>query len=91
VIFTPSGEHIGPAQLALPTVYRAPSAVPNEHAFSIPLGKSLEEVKLAYIQAVLKSSSSFAEAARILGISTKTLWEIRKRYGIELSDESMLK
>jgi DNA-binding NtrC family response regulator len=91
VIFTPSGEHIGPTQLALPNVYRAPNAVPNEHVFSIPIGKSLEEVKLAYIQAVLKSSSSFAEAARILGISTKTLWEIRKRYGIELSDESMLK
>lgn len=89
VIFTPSGERIEPAQLSLSSTaqHAAATASRNGQTFCIPIGKSLEEVKLAYIQAVLKESTSFAEAAKTLGISAKTLWEIRKRHGIDLPNE----
>ncbi len=89
VIFTPAGSDVQPQQLML-TLPHAPTApVATAGAdFSIPMGKTLEEVKLAYIQAVLKQSSNYADAAKTLGISAKALWEIRKRYGIDTADES---
>lgn len=86
VIFTAPGEWIQPAQLGLSAVPFPPATsapAPSTPYFSIPLGTPLETVKLAYIQAVLKESRSFSEAAKLLGISTKALWEIRKRYNID--------
>jgi DNA-binding NtrC family response regulator len=45
---------------------------------------SLDEVEARYIAATLKHTrGNQTEAARILGISRKALWEKRKRYGIE--------
>ncbi|MCS7210597.1 MAG: sigma-54 dependent transcriptional regulator [Chloroherpetonaceae bacterium] len=82
VIFTAPGEWIQPAQLAL-SAAPMPAPVPSVPQFTIPIGTPLETVKLAYIQAVLKECSSFTEAAKMLGISTKALWEIRKRYNID--------
>lgn len=91
VIFTPAGECIDVSQITLPSIpYHMPTEE-NRRTFSIPIGKSLEEVRLAYIQAVLKESKSFSEASRILGISSKALWEIRKRYSIDLSNDPLAK
>ncbi len=45
---------------------------------------TLEEVERRYIQLILRhTKGNQTEAARILGISRKALWEKRKRYGIE--------
>ncbi len=45
---------------------------------------TLEEVERRYIAATLRHArGSQTEAARILGISRKALWEKRKRYGLE--------
>ncbi len=92
VIFTPAGECIDVEQITLPSIpYHAPSPSEDRRTFSIPIGKSLEEVRLAYIQAVLKESKSFSEASRILGISSKALWEIRKRYSLDLPNDTLAK
>jgi DNA-binding NtrC family response regulator len=50
-----------------------------------PLNRpTLEEVELRYIAATLQHvRGNQTEAARILGISRKALWEKRKRYGLE--------
>jgi DNA-binding NtrC family response regulator len=45
---------------------------------------TLEEVELRYIASTLQHvRGNQTEAARILGISRKALWEKRKRYGLE--------
>jgi DNA-binding NtrC family response regulator len=50
----------------------------------MPIGKSLDEVKIAYIKAVLNECNNhYSEAAKILDITPKALWEIRKRYNLE--------
>ena len=45
---------------------------------------TLEDVERRYIAATLRDvRGNQTEAARILGISRKALWEKRKRYGLE--------
>ncbi len=43
---------------------------------------SLEEVERAYVTRVLGQSSTFEEAAALLGIDLATLWRKRKRWGL---------
>jgi transcriptional regulator with PAS, ATPase and Fis domain len=43
---------------------------------------SLKEAERAYIQCVLKESTTLREAASKLGINTVTLWRKRKLYNI---------
>ncbi|MDX2129126.1 MAG: sigma-54 dependent transcriptional regulator [Chloroherpetonaceae bacterium] len=88
VIFTKAGDSITPEQIILSSSERIPKehqiqSKNEEPIFSIPIGKSLEEVKWSYIQAILNSGKSYGEAAKTLGISAKALWEIRKRNGYE--------
>ncbi|MEZ4701178.1 MAG: sigma-54 dependent transcriptional regulator [Rhodothermales bacterium] len=55
-----------------------------EDTFRFPSGGPLEELEKAYIKHILGSANaSYAEVARILGISKKTLWEKRKRYELD--------
>jgi DNA-binding NtrC family response regulator len=50
---------------------------------SVPLGASLEEVERRYLAAVLEAfPAALATVAERLGISRKTLWEKRRRYGL---------
>ena len=41
---------------------------------------SLEEVERAHVRLVLARSSTFEEAAELLGINLTTLWRMRKRW-----------
>jgi len=43
---------------------------------------SLEALKVWHVRRVILDSITYPEAARRLGVSTKTLWEIRRRYKI---------
>ena len=53
-------------------------------AFQFPMGRSLKELEKAYIQRTLETNdSSYADIASSLGISKKTLWDKRKRYGLD--------
>jgi two-component system, NtrC family, response regulator AtoC len=52
-------------------------------ALSLELGLMLEEVERRYIAATLEATAGeLDEVAQHLGISRKTLWEKRKRYGL---------
>ena len=50
----------------------------------IPLGANLEEVERRYLAAMLERTGpgELTELAATLGISRKTLWEKRRRYGL---------
>jgi DNA-binding NtrC family response regulator len=53
-------------------------------SFHFPEGASLEELERAYILHTLKGNdASYAQIARQLGISKKTLWEKRRRYDLD--------
>ncbi|NTW50565.1 MAG: sigma-54-dependent Fis family transcriptional regulator [Chlorobiales bacterium] len=91
VIFTPQGQSVTNIQItpAGSSHTEEKMVTSNGKLFSIPIGKPLEDVKLAYIQAVLKCyPKSYTDAAKVLGISAKSLWEIRKRYSLETNDEN---
>ncbi len=91
VVFSEDNHFITAKELALcEEPVSVASAMPHaecvatETLFTIPMGKSLQEVKLAYIKAVLSACNNHkTEAAKILNISPKALWEIRKRYNLE--------
>jgi len=58
---------------------------PLDERFGVVLdyGLTLEEVELRYLKAMLAfNTGELGELARRLGISRKTLWEKRKRYGL---------
>jgi len=58
-------------------------AFPESHRVSIDLGRTLEEVESAYLEATLAASQGdLARVAHGLGISRKTLWEKRRRLGL---------
>ena len=60
----------------------------GEGSFRFPSGASLEEVERAYILHTLKDNDeSYAQIARELGISKKTLWEKRRRYNLDAEVE----
>jgi two-component system response regulator AtoC len=96
VVFTENNHFVTAKELAL-LEERADTAWLTTHAekspaqtlsaekvFALPMGKSLEEVKLAYIKAVLNECKNhYSEAAKVLDITPKALWEIRKRYNLE--------
>ncbi len=55
----------------------------NGDAYPIPKNLTLADVEKAYIQATLAACGNhIQQAAEILGISRKNLWEKRKRYGL---------
>lgn len=81
-IFAP-GPYVGPDDLVIDPI---PSDAFHGAAdtFRFPGGATLEELEKAYIRHTLDASNaSYAEVARILGISKKTLWEKRKRYDLD--------
>ncbi|MDZ4700483.1 MAG: sigma-54 dependent transcriptional regulator [Rhodothermales bacterium] len=81
-IFAP-GARVTAADLVIDPV---PVEAFNESAdvFRFPSGGPLEELERSYIRHILGGSqASYAEVARVLGISKKTLWEKRKRYELD--------
>src|SRR5690606_18598728 len=55
----------------------------NGAALHLELGLTLEEVERRYMAATLeRSTTDLAETAHRLGISRKTLWDKRRRYGL---------
>ena len=54
-------------------------------------GSTLEDVEYEYIKHTLANNrnSSYADVAKLLGISKKTLWEKRKRYNLDAEIEEM--
>ena len=59
--------------------------------FRVRSGGSLEDLESAYIKHILHThrNTSYADVARLLGISKKTLWEKRKRYNLDAELEEM--
>ncbi len=57
---------------------------PQAPGFTLEYGLTLEEVERRYLEATLASTDGreLAEVAAELGISRKTLWEKRRRYGL---------
>lgn len=83
IAFTPNGEVIAPESLVFPSgdTFQKLKTETLENLFILPIGKSLEEVKVAYIQEILKRhGDNYTKASSILGISQKSLWELRKKY-----------
>ncbi len=57
--------------------------------FRFRSGGSLEDLEHEYIRHILSTTdTSYAEVARILGISKKTLWEKRRKYNLDEELES---
>ena len=57
--------------------------------FRFRIGGTLEELERDYILHMLKDwNASYAELARLLGISKKTLWDKRKRYNLDEAAEA---
>lgn len=93
VIFAENGQFITPVELIMidddissTTARYAPKSPEalQKKVFSAPIGRTLEDVKLDYIKAVLHDcGNKYTEAAKILDITPKALWEIRKRYRLE--------
>jgi transcriptional regulator with PAS, ATPase and Fis domain len=55
----------------------------REH-FPIPRGIPLSEAEKEYIRLTLEwTNYDYSKAAEILGITTKTLWEKRRKYGLK--------
>ncbi|MEM8486891.1 MAG: sigma-54 dependent transcriptional regulator [Bacteroidota bacterium] len=58
--------------------------------FRFESGGTLEDLEKQYIRHILETSdSSYAEVARVLGISKKTLWEKRKRYSLDEEEKNL--
>ena len=56
----------------------------SEGYYRFRTGGSLEDLEHGYIRHVLQSyDTSYAEVARMLGISKKTLWEKRKKFNLD--------
>lgn len=84
LIFTRAAEIDAPDLTLAP-----PSRIGELHAageaFQFPMGRSLKDLERAYIQRTLEDrpDTSYADIAGDLGISKKTLWDKRKRYGLD--------
>ncbi len=73
-------DEIGTAQLPL-ELFEDPTRLYHADAAGRP---TLEDVERRYIELVLRQvKDNQSEAARILGISRKALWEKRRRYGLK--------
>ena len=56
----------------------------SEGYYRFRTGGSLEDLEHGYIRHVLQEyDTSYAEVARMLGISKKTLWEKRKKFSLD--------
>ena len=66
-------------------------AASDADTFRFRAGASLEDLEYEYIKHTLANnrSSSYADVAKLLGISKKTLWEKRKRYNLDAEVEEM--
>ncbi len=66
-------------------------AASDADTFRFRAGASLEDLEYEYIKHTLANnrSSSYADVAKLLGISKKTLWEKRKRYNLDAEIEEM--
>jgi DNA-binding NtrC family response regulator len=72
----------GPLRIPLPTHGRPATGLPAT-GVAIPLGLTMEEVERRYISATLaENEAAQGQIATSLGISRKTLWEKRRRYGV---------
>ncbi|MBC8042054.1 MAG: sigma-54-dependent Fis family transcriptional regulator [Rhizobacter sp.] len=84
VIFTPNGQAIDAEQIVLTSVHPSAAVVEMNGNFTMPVGATMEDIKLAYVRAVLKKcDNKYSDAAAMLDISQKSLWEIRRRYGLD--------
>jgi DNA-binding NtrC family response regulator len=73
----------GPLEVTLPS---PPSVPAEEAAVVMPPGLTLEEVQTRYLVAALRRSrGDYAGLASRLGISRKTLWDKRRRLGLDVS------
>jgi DNA-binding NtrC family response regulator len=81
---TPGSSAEGPLEVTPPAVEHKPAAdAPTPDDMKFELGLTLEEVERRYITATLSDGrSELGELAQRLGISRKTLWEKRRRYGL---------
>ena len=63
----------------------------DEDTFRFRSGGTLEDIEYEYIKHILAThrNSSYADTAKLLGISKKTLWEKRKRYNLDAEIEEM--
>lgn len=70
-----------PEDLGLPAHIHRPEA---PRPFVVEPELSLVDLEIQYLAHLLREfpDRPFAETARILGVSTKTLWEKRRRYGL---------
>jgi DNA-binding NtrC family response regulator len=79
-----AGPSITPAELPLDGFLSGPDLI----ASAISRRWSLEELEKRYIREVLRQTgNNYSRAAEILGINRKTLFEKRKRFGLETRDE----
>jgi two-component system, NtrC family, response regulator AtoC len=71
----------GPLRVPAPVVYDDEASGP---VVALPLGMTLDEVERRYITATLEreEAGDLAGVAERLGISRKTLWDKRRRFGI---------
>jgi|tagenome__1003787_1003787.scaffolds.fasta_scaffold20989259_2 two-component system response regulator AtoC len=75
--------HRGGALEVRPPARDAAAHEAHGATLAVPLGASLEEVERRYLAAVLEAfPAALATVADRLGISRKTLWEKRRRYGL---------
>jgi NtrC-family two-component system response regulator AlgB len=73
------GDSVGPQHLMLTTKAPGSGGGPSP-GIGDPI--PLEQVEEQHIRAVLASTNSIDEAARVLGMDSVTLWRRRKKYGI---------
>lgn len=66
-------------------------AASDADTFRFRAGASLEDLEYEYIKHTLANNrnASYADVAKLLGISKKTLWEKRKRYNLDEEVEEM--
>jgi two-component system, NtrC family, response regulator AlgB len=69
------GDAVGPESLML-------AAKPQIAGISVGDPVPLEQLEEQHIRAILASTSSIDDAAKVLGMDTVTLWRRRKKYGI---------
>jgi two-component system, NtrC family, response regulator AtoC len=68
---------------ALGQQVRGGTASPPATTFPLPIGLSLADAEREYIRCTLEQTGgNVQQAAEILGISRKNLWEKRKKYGL---------
>ena len=78
------GEFLDASDLNLTPYQEVVSTMRRGDEFVYRNRVTLEELEQAYIRHVMQTTkASYTEIARILGISKKTLWEKRKRYGLD--------